>query len=193
MRYITFLQNGILSSLPYIAMWIFSIVASCVADWLIYSGRLSLTRTRKVFNCIGNIFIHFCVAAKKIFWISFLILFDYNKNKQSHNIAIYRVIKFHVSPEFRSIWSCVGLSGRRLRWLQSRSDCCTFDFGCRTQWRHLLRIQSQPPRPLALFGRCFDEHHQLFSQHGWPPGTPCCWPRNAQQGKNFCLSLILLE
>ncbi|CAB3383463.1 Hypothetical predicted protein [Cloeon dipterum] len=47
-------QNGMLSSLPYIAMWLCSMLASFVADWLIYSKILSIGATRKIFNSFGQ-------------------------------------------------------------------------------------------------------------------------------------------
>lgn len=46
--------NGIISSLPYLAMWLFSLVIAWVADWLISSGRFSITQTRKLINSIGQ-------------------------------------------------------------------------------------------------------------------------------------------
>lgn len=47
-------ENGILSALPYVAMWLFSMAISVVADWLISSGRLTHTKTRKIINSIGQ-------------------------------------------------------------------------------------------------------------------------------------------
>nr|CAD7598036.1 unnamed protein product [Timema genevievae] len=47
-------QNGTLSALPYLAMWIFSMLASHVADWMISSHRFSHTQTRKIVNAIGQ-------------------------------------------------------------------------------------------------------------------------------------------
>jgi len=47
-------QNGFLSALPYLAMWIFSNVISFVADWMIESGRCTHTITRKIINSIGQ-------------------------------------------------------------------------------------------------------------------------------------------
>lgn len=47
-------QNGFLSSLPYLAMWIFSIMISWVADWMISSQRFNHTQTRKIINSIGQ-------------------------------------------------------------------------------------------------------------------------------------------
>ncbi|XP_063696887.1 putative inorganic phosphate cotransporter isoform X2 [Culicoides brevitarsis] len=46
--------NGFLSSLPYLAMWIFSIMISWVADWMISSKRFNHTQTRKIINSIGQ-------------------------------------------------------------------------------------------------------------------------------------------
>lgn len=53
-------QNGFLSALPYLAMWLFSMFISHVADWMISSHRFSHTVTRKVINSIGEPSLH-CV------------------------------------------------------------------------------------------------------------------------------------
>ncbi|XP_049863037.1 putative inorganic phosphate cotransporter isoform X2 [Schistocerca gregaria] len=47
-------ENGTLSALPYLAMWIFSIVASHAADWMISSRRFTHGVTRKIVNSIGQ-------------------------------------------------------------------------------------------------------------------------------------------
>jgi hypothetical protein len=47
-------QNGFLSALPYLAMWLFSMFISHVADWMISSHRFSHTVTRKIVNSIGK-------------------------------------------------------------------------------------------------------------------------------------------
>lgn len=44
-------------------MWIFSIVISWVADWMISSGRFNHTRTRKVINSIGQYGPAICLIA----------------------------------------------------------------------------------------------------------------------------------
>lgn len=49
------LQNGTVSSLPYLAMWIFSMLVSHVADWMISSGKFSHGSTRKIINSIGQL------------------------------------------------------------------------------------------------------------------------------------------
>ncbi|XP_066595755.1 putative inorganic phosphate cotransporter isoform X2 [Prorops nasuta] len=46
--------NGTVSSLPYLAMWIFSMFISHVADWMISSGKFNHTKTRKIINSIGQ-------------------------------------------------------------------------------------------------------------------------------------------
>ncbi|XP_032690814.1 putative inorganic phosphate cotransporter isoform X1 [Odontomachus brunneus] len=47
-------SNGSVSALPYLAMWIFSMVISHIADWMISSGRFNHTSTRKIINSIGQ-------------------------------------------------------------------------------------------------------------------------------------------
>lgn len=47
-------SNGLLSALPYLAMWLFSMFISHVADWMISSNRFSITATRKIINSIGQ-------------------------------------------------------------------------------------------------------------------------------------------
>ncbi|KAG6800033.1 inorganic phosphate cotransporter isoform X1 [Apis mellifera caucasica] len=47
-------SNGTVSALPYLAMWIFSMLISHVADWMISSGRFNHTFTRKIVNSIGQ-------------------------------------------------------------------------------------------------------------------------------------------
>ncbi|XP_020292966.1 putative inorganic phosphate cotransporter isoform X2 [Pseudomyrmex gracilis] len=47
-------QNGFFSALPYLAMWIFSMIISHITDWMITSGRFNHTVTRKIINSIGE-------------------------------------------------------------------------------------------------------------------------------------------
>jgi Na(+)-dependent inorganic phosphate cotransporter len=46
--------NGTYSSLPYLAMWVFSMVASHIADMMISSEKFTHTVTRKIVNTIGQ-------------------------------------------------------------------------------------------------------------------------------------------
>ncbi|XP_076241697.1 sialin [Calliopsis andreniformis] len=48
-------SNGLLSSLPYLTMWICSIITSCLADWMITSGLMSRTNVRKLGTTIASI------------------------------------------------------------------------------------------------------------------------------------------
>ncbi|CAO1427625.1 unnamed protein product [Diamesa hyperborea] len=47
-------SNGVLSALPYLAMWICSNMFSFAADYMIGSGKFNHTLTRKVINSIGQ-------------------------------------------------------------------------------------------------------------------------------------------
>lgn len=46
-------QNSFVSALPYLAMWLFSIMCSTVADYLISHQVFRVTTVRKIFNSIG--------------------------------------------------------------------------------------------------------------------------------------------
>ncbi|XP_034241424.1 putative inorganic phosphate cotransporter isoform X1 [Thrips palmi] len=46
-------QNGTASALPYLAMWIFSMLLSVLTDWMI-STRLSHTTARRIVNSLGQ-------------------------------------------------------------------------------------------------------------------------------------------
>lgn len=56
-------SNGTLSSLPYLAMWLFSMAVSHVVDWMITSGRFTHTVTRKIVNSIGQFGPAICLVA----------------------------------------------------------------------------------------------------------------------------------
>lgn len=47
-------QNGLVSAIPYLAMWFFSMFISHFADWLISTGKCNHTRTRKIVNSVGQ-------------------------------------------------------------------------------------------------------------------------------------------
>ncbi|XP_043524974.1 putative inorganic phosphate cotransporter isoform X1 [Frieseomelitta varia] len=48
-------SNGFLSSLPYLTMWICSLVTSFLADWMITSGIMSRTNVRKLGTTIASL------------------------------------------------------------------------------------------------------------------------------------------
>ncbi|XP_048508424.1 putative inorganic phosphate cotransporter isoform X2 [Athalia rosae] len=47
--------NGFLSALPYVSMWMVSIVASWLADWLIKNEKMTRTNARKIFTTVGSV------------------------------------------------------------------------------------------------------------------------------------------
>lgn len=51
-RQLTF-QNSFVSALPYLAMWLFSIACSTIADLLIAKQVFKVVTVRKIFNSIG--------------------------------------------------------------------------------------------------------------------------------------------
>jgi hypothetical protein len=48
------LQNGLLSSLPYLGKYVFAVLTSALADRLLRTERLSRTATRKIFTAFGK-------------------------------------------------------------------------------------------------------------------------------------------
>jgi hypothetical protein len=48
------LQNGLLSSLPYLGKYVFAVLTSALADHLLRTNRFSRTATRKLFTAIGK-------------------------------------------------------------------------------------------------------------------------------------------
>ncbi|XP_050591921.1 putative inorganic phosphate cotransporter [Bombus affinis] len=48
-------DNGLLSALPYLTMWICSVVTSCLADWMITKGLMSRTNVRKLGTTIASL------------------------------------------------------------------------------------------------------------------------------------------
>jgi len=49
-------QNGLVSALPYLSMWIFSMFTNFLADFLRQKGVLTTTGTRKLMNSLGSVF-----------------------------------------------------------------------------------------------------------------------------------------
>ncbi|XP_076756868.1 putative inorganic phosphate cotransporter [Xylocopa sonorina] len=48
-------SNGLLSALPYLTMWLCSVITSCLADWMITSGLMSRTNVRKLGTTIASL------------------------------------------------------------------------------------------------------------------------------------------
>lgn len=47
-------ENGIYSSMPYVAMWVSSIAFGFFSDWIIKKNLLSVTNSRKLFTTLGE-------------------------------------------------------------------------------------------------------------------------------------------
>ncbi|KAF4517149.1 hypothetical protein B566_EDAN006448 [Ephemera danica] len=47
-------ENGFLSALPYMAMWIFGLMLSCISDWMLSRKCYSVGTSRKIGNSLGH-------------------------------------------------------------------------------------------------------------------------------------------
>lgn len=50
---IIYQQNGVLSALPYLTMWISALISGVICDWLIEKKGFNITAVRKTFITIG--------------------------------------------------------------------------------------------------------------------------------------------
>lgn len=48
-------ENGLLSALPYVFMWLVAIVSALIADYLISRNKCSVTAVRKTFTAVGKL------------------------------------------------------------------------------------------------------------------------------------------
>jgi len=48
------LQNGLLSSLPYLGKYLFAVLTSALADYCLRTERFSRTAIRKIFTAFGK-------------------------------------------------------------------------------------------------------------------------------------------
>jgi ACS family sodium-dependent inorganic phosphate cotransporter len=46
-------ENGFYSSLPYIAMWVTTMVVSVISDWCITKGYIGITNSRKLYTTLS--------------------------------------------------------------------------------------------------------------------------------------------
>ncbi|XP_025836852.1 putative inorganic phosphate cotransporter [Agrilus planipennis] len=56
-------QNGVLSALPYLAMWLFSMLAGQIADYLVTRKQFRIVIVRKIMNGIGQYSPAICLVA----------------------------------------------------------------------------------------------------------------------------------
>lgn len=49
-------ENGLYTSLPYLGMWITTMVCSVISDWCINKGYVSITNSRKIYTTLSFTF-----------------------------------------------------------------------------------------------------------------------------------------
>lgn len=59
-------ENGLYTSLPYVAMWIMTMLFGTISDWIIMKNHLNPTNSRKLFTTIS-----FTVPGPLLIWASF--------------------------------------------------------------------------------------------------------------------------
>lgn len=99
-------ENGFLSSVPYLGMWITSLVLSTIADWLITSKKLSITSTRKLLNTIGQFGPAICLAVVSYTGCNRVLTVFLLTVGISFNGGIYSGFKINhldISPRFAGI------------------------------------------------------------------------------------------
>lgn len=98
-------QNGILSSVPYLGMWISSIFLSMIADWLITTNKCSITVTRKILNGIGQYGPAICLAVVSYTGCNRVLTVFLLTIGISMNGAIYSGFKVRFSEMIDRNWS----------------------------------------------------------------------------------------
>lgn len=48
------MQNGFISGMPYLVMWIFAFISGWIVDYLVGPKKMSVTTVRKIFISIGK-------------------------------------------------------------------------------------------------------------------------------------------
>ncbi|KAJ1524730.1 hypothetical protein ONE63_009613 [Megalurothrips usitatus] len=99
-------DNGTLSALPYLAMWIFSIVVSVVADWMTWTKGVSMTRTRKLLNSIGMFGPALCLVAASYTGCTASLtvgLLSLGVGLMGGTMSGYRINHLDISPRFAGI------------------------------------------------------------------------------------------
>ncbi|KAJ8969638.1 hypothetical protein NQ317_009571 [Molorchus minor] len=99
-------DNGILSALPYLAMWLFSIFISHVADWMLTKPYFNHTIVRKLINGIGQY-----GPAAALVWVSFtgcdkwvtVILLTIGVGLNGGIYSGFKVNHLDISPQFAGI------------------------------------------------------------------------------------------
>lgn len=87
-------SNSLLSSLPYLALWVLSFVVGFLSDAIINNGILSRTTSRKVFNTIG-LFVPACA----------LIILGYTRSDQTTQAVILLIVAVGANAAAYCGWS----------------------------------------------------------------------------------------
>ncbi|KAF7268749.1 hypothetical protein GWI33_018101 [Rhynchophorus ferrugineus] len=99
-------DNGFLSALPYLAMWIFSILVSQVADWMMTKSYFSTTLVRKLLNGIGQLGPAVCLFAAAFTgcdkWLTVALL-TIGVGLNGGTNSGFRVNHLDISPQFAGI------------------------------------------------------------------------------------------
>nr|XP_018897001.1 PREDICTED: putative inorganic phosphate cotransporter isoform X2 [Bemisia tabaci] len=96
-------QNGILSSLPYLVMWVFSISTSALADWLLKVEYMSITTLRRSFATLGAVVPGLgCLAASYVGCdkVAVSVLFTAGMGFMGFCYASLRVNSLDLSPNY---------------------------------------------------------------------------------------------
>ncbi|XP_066246488.1 putative inorganic phosphate cotransporter [Euwallacea similis] len=99
-------ENGFLSALPYLAMWLFSILVSQVADWMLTRPYFTATSVRKILNSIGQfgpavaLFVAAFTGCDKWLTVSLLTI---GVGLNGGTNSGFRVNHLDISPQFAGI------------------------------------------------------------------------------------------
>lgn len=144
---IFFPQNGFVSALPYLCMWLFSMFISVIADWMLSSGRFNHTQVRKIINSIGKI------ISLRSFWPFAQYVEDFWPARDGilRNLSSSRPPSYMwqsrgmLTLKMVSLYRWIRSSGRPLHCGQYRLQSSGYSrrpcHWCRSQWRYLFWFQ----------------------------------------------------
>lgn len=152
-------ENGVLSSVPYLGMWISSILLSMIADWFISTNKFSITKTRKIFNTIGQVGPAICLAIVSYTGCNRVLTVFLLTVGISLNGAIYSGFKINhldISPRYAGILMSLTNASANMAGLLAPITCGYIIEGKPTiaQWRIVFLIASTIYAACAIF-YCF--------------------------------------
>ncbi|KAJ1524954.1 hypothetical protein ONE63_009810 [Megalurothrips usitatus] len=99
-------DNGILSALPYLCMWIFSNICAFMADWLIWKRGMTATFTRKLLNAIGLVGPAVCMIGASYTGCSSsstVALLSMGVGLMGATMSAYRINHLDISPRYAGV------------------------------------------------------------------------------------------